>query len=161
MVHNGIEYGDMQLIAEVATLLRQGLGLPAAEVADTFAGWNQGELESFLVEITTDIFRAANPSKPGQFSLDAVLDKAGQKGTGRWTVIAAAELGVAIPTIAGAVDARITSFEAILRGQIASAMATRPRSSRGSRGTICATRSTRRRSQATCGASRCSAAPAR
>lgn len=120
MVHNGIEYGDMQLIAEIATLLRQGLGLAAAEVADTFAGWNEGELESFLVEITADIFRVADPEQPGQLLLDAVFDKAGQKGTGRWTVMAAAELGVAIPTISAAVDARITSSEAGLRGELAS-----------------------------------------
>jgi 6-phosphogluconate dehydrogenase len=126
MVHNGIEYGDMQLIAEVATLLRRGLGLGAAEVADTFASWNEGELESFLVEITADILRVADPANPGQVLVDAVLDEAGQKGTGRWTVIAAAELGVAIPTIAAAVDARITSSDAILRGEIASAMGHAP-----------------------------------
>jgi 6-phosphogluconate dehydrogenase len=111
MVHNGIEYGDMQLIAESAILLRQGLGLPPAAVADVFSGWNEGELESYLVEITANIFRTADPRVPGGLLLDAVLDRAGQKGTGRWTVKAALDLGVAIPTIAAAVDARVLSAD--------------------------------------------------
>jgi 6-phosphogluconate dehydrogenase len=109
MVHNGIEYGDMQLIAESAMLLRQGLGLPAPAVADVFSEWNAGELESYLVEITADIFRTTDPKVPGGLLLDAILDRAGQKGTGRWTVKAALDLGVAIPTIAAAVDARVQS----------------------------------------------------
>jgi 6-phosphogluconate dehydrogenase len=109
MVHNGIEYGDMQLIAESAVLLRRGLGLAAADVADVFSEWNAGELESYLVEITADIYRTADPRVPGGLLLDAVLDRAGQKGTGRWTVKAALDLGVAIPTIAAAVDARVLS----------------------------------------------------
>jgi 6-phosphogluconate dehydrogenase len=111
MVHNGIEYGDMQLIAESAVLLRQGLGLQAAAVADVFSEWNAGELESYLVEIAADIFRTADPQIPGGLLLDAVLDRAGQKGTGRWTVKAALDLGVAIPTIAAAVDARVLSAD--------------------------------------------------
>ncbi len=111
MVHNGIEYGDMQLIAESAALLRQGLGLPPAQVADVFAEWNAGELESYLVEITADIFRTPDPEAPGGLLLDAVLDRAGQKGTGRWTVKAALDLGVAIPTISAAVDARVMSAD--------------------------------------------------
>jgi 6-phosphogluconate dehydrogenase len=119
MVHNGIEYGDMQLIAESATLLRDGLGLTPDAVADVFATWNAGELESFLVEITADIFRVQDPEAPNALLLDAVLDRAGQKGTGRWTVIAAAELAVAIPTIAAAVDARIVSGDKSLRERIA------------------------------------------
>ena len=109
MVHNGIEYGDMQLIAESAVLLRQGLGLAPAGVADVFSEWNAAELESYLIEITADIFRTADPHVPGGLLLDAVLDRAGQKGTGRWTVKAALDLGVAIPTIAAAVDARVLS----------------------------------------------------
>ncbi|MCB9592267.1 MAG: NADP-dependent phosphogluconate dehydrogenase [Sandaracinaceae bacterium] len=114
MVHNGIEYGDMQLIAETATLLRRGLGLSAAEVADVFEEWNRGELESFLIEITADIFRFPDPQKPGEVLVDAILDQAGQKGTGRWTVLTAVELGVPVPTIAAAVDARaLSSFRAI------------------------------------------------
>ncbi len=110
MVHNGIEYGDMQLIAETAMLMRQGMGLEGAKVADTFASWNTGDLSSFLIEITAEIFRVKDP-KSGGLLVDAVLDKAGQKGTGKWTVIAASELGIAIPTITTAVDARILSSQ--------------------------------------------------
>ena len=109
MVHNGIEYGDMQLIAEVAVLMRQGLGMTARAVADTFAEWNQGELSSYLIEITADILRTPDPEREGGLLVDAILDKAGQKGTGRWTVLAALDLGIAIPTIAAAVDARALS----------------------------------------------------
>ncbi len=109
MVHNGIEYGDMQLIAEIASLLREGLGYSPARCADTFAAWGSAELESYLVEITAAIFRTADPKNPGGLLLDAVLDRAEQKGTGRWTTLAALELGVAIPTITAAVDARLLS----------------------------------------------------
>jgi 6-phosphogluconate dehydrogenase len=109
MVHNGIEYGDMQLIAETATVLRDGLGKSGDEVADIFAGWNAGALSSYLIEITADIFRVKDPEQPDALLVDAILDKAGQKGTGRWTVMAAVELGVPIPTIAAAVDARALS----------------------------------------------------
>jgi len=109
MVHNGIEYGDMQLIAETSVLLRQGMGKSAAEVADIFDEWNSGELESFLIEITKNIFRAKDPDVDGGVLLDTILDKAGQKGTGRWTVLTAVELGVPIPTIAAAVDGRALS----------------------------------------------------
>jgi 6-phosphogluconate dehydrogenase len=109
MVHNGIEYGDMQLIAESAVLLRTGLGLEAAVVAEIFSEWNERELESYLIEITADIFRTVDPEVSGGLLLDAVLDRAGQKGTGRWTAEAALELGVAIPTISAAVDARSLS----------------------------------------------------
>ncbi len=115
MVHNGIEYGDMQLLAEAASLLRDGLGLPAAQVADTFDAWGQAELESYLVKITAAIFRTEDPERPGALLLDAIEDRAGQKGTGAWTVGAAAELAVAIPTIASAVDARIVSAGKPLR----------------------------------------------
>jgi 6-phosphogluconate dehydrogenase len=115
MVHNGIEYGDMQLIAEVASILREGMGLPWGQVADAFAGWNAGELRSYLIEITADILRAPDPQNAGTLLIDAILDRAGQKGTGKWTVVAAAEHGVAIPTIAAAVDARILSAAKELR----------------------------------------------
>jgi 6-phosphogluconate dehydrogenase len=122
MVHNGIEYGDMQLIAEVATLLRDGVGLAPAQVADVFAAWNGGELESYLVEITADIYRTPDPqSREGAPLLDAILDRAGQKGTGRWTVQAALDLGVAVPTIAAAVDARVLSAARELRVRAESA----------------------------------------
>jgi len=115
MVHNGIEYGDMQLIAETAMLMRDGLGLAPAAVADTFQAWNGGDLESFLIEITADIFRTDDSQKPGSLLVDAILDKAGQKGTGKWTVMAALEMGVAVPTIAAAVDARVLSAQKELR----------------------------------------------
>ncbi len=117
MVHNGIEYGDMQLIAESAVLMRQGLGMPSRAVADTFSEWNSGDLDSFLIEITADIFRTPDPKNSSGLLVDAILDKAGQKGTGRWTVLAAVELGVAIPTIAAAVDARALSAQKELRVQ--------------------------------------------
>ena len=120
MVHNGIEYGDMQLIAETVMLLRQGLGVAAAEAAETFSRWNEGELQSYLVEITADILRTPDPERSdGSLLVDAILDKAGQKGTGQWTVTAAAELGVAIPTIAAAVDARNLSAARALRLDVA------------------------------------------
>jgi 6-phosphogluconate dehydrogenase len=116
MVHNGIEYGDMQLIAETVTLLRGGLGLSAEAAGGTFAEWNRGELESFLVEITADVLSARDPESPhGAPLVDAILDRAGQKGTGAWTVAAALELGVAVPTIAAAVDARVLSAQKELR----------------------------------------------
>jgi 6-phosphogluconate dehydrogenase len=114
MVHNGIEYGDMQLIAETTMLLRDGLGLEPAAVADIYAQWNAGDLRSFLIEITADILRTRDPAGGGLL-VDAILDRAGQKGTGKWTVIAAAEHGVPIPTIAAAVDARVLSSHKDLR----------------------------------------------
>ncbi|MCC7539849.1 MAG: NADP-dependent phosphogluconate dehydrogenase [Deltaproteobacteria bacterium] len=124
MVHNGIEYGDMQLIAESAMLLRAGLGLSPGAVADTFGAWNGGRLGSFLIEITADIFRVEDERNPGALLLDAIEDKAGQKGTGRWTVDAASALGVPIPTIAAAVDARGASAKKPTR--LASEIAYRP-----------------------------------
>jgi 6-phosphogluconate dehydrogenase len=119
MVHNGIEYGDMQLIAEIVMLLRQGLGMAASDVAAAFSRWNEGELESYLVEITADILRTPDPQATGKLLVDSILDRAGQKGTGRWTVMAAAELGVPIPTIAAAVDARSLSAARELRLSVA------------------------------------------
>ncbi|HSQ19070.1 MAG TPA: NADP-dependent phosphogluconate dehydrogenase [Blastocatellia bacterium] len=108
MVHNGIEYGDMQLIAEAYDILRNGLRLEAAELADIFEGWNRGPLESFLIEITANIFRRRD-EETGKPLVDLVLDKAEQKGTGKWTTEEALELGVPIPTIAAAIDARMLS----------------------------------------------------
>ena len=119
MVHNGIEYGDMQLLAETAACLRDGLGLRGGEVADTFAAWNRGELESFLVGLTAEVFRTPDPDREGALLVDSVLDRAGQKGTGGWTVRAALELGVAVPTIAAAVDARVQSSQKELRVEAA------------------------------------------
>ncbi len=108
MVHNGIEYGDMQLIAEVYDLMRRGLNLTGDEMHDIFQAWNQTELDSFLIEITAKIFKMQDPDS-GKLLLDMILDQAGQKGTGRWTVKDALDLGVSIPTIDAAVNARILS----------------------------------------------------
>ncbi len=109
MVHNGIEYGDMQLIAEAYDLMRHGLGLSTAELADTFAEWNEGELKSFLIEITAKIVDFPDDRGGRKPLVDQILDRAGQKGTGKWTVGAALDLGVPIPTMTAAVDARIVS----------------------------------------------------
>ncbi len=108
MVHNGIEYGDMQLIAEAYDLLHRVVGLEAAELADVFDRWNHGPLESFLIEITAKIFRVKDPAT-GRPLVDLVEDKAGQKGTGKWTAQVALDVGVPIPTIAAALDARVLS----------------------------------------------------
>ena len=108
MVHNGIEYADMQLIAEAYDVLRRGIGLDNNAIADVFARWNEGPLQSFLIEITAKIF-GVKDRETGKSLVDMVLDEAGQKGTGRWTVEAALELGVAVPSIAAALDARIIS----------------------------------------------------
>ena len=113
---NTVQYG---------LLLRTGLGLDATAVSDVFGAWNRGDLASFLIEITADFFRMVDPHASGLPAygsdsqgpsaqgprplIDAILDRAGQKGTGKWTVVAAAELGVPIPTIAAAVDARLLS----------------------------------------------------
>ena len=108
MVHNGIEYGDMELIAEAYEMLRRVMGAKASELAEIFEQWNRGPLESFLIEITARIFRVKDP-ETGAPLLDKVLDKAGQKGTGKWTAQVALDLAVAIPTIAAAIDARVLS----------------------------------------------------
>jgi 6-phosphogluconate dehydrogenase len=105
MVHNGIEYGDMQLIAEAYDLLRKGLNLKATEISAVFAEWNKGELDSFLIELTSKVL-AVKDAETGKPLVDLVLDKAGQKGTGKWTAQVALDLGVAIPTIVAAIDAR-------------------------------------------------------
>jgi 6-phosphogluconate dehydrogenase len=109
MVHNGIEYGDMQLIAEAYDLLRDALGLNDKQLHEVFTEWNTtDELNSFLIEITADVFTFIDPETKKPL-VDLVLDAAGQKGTGRWTVQSALELGVCIPTITAAVNARIMS----------------------------------------------------
>ncbi|MDJ1183578.1 decarboxylating NADP(+)-dependent phosphogluconate dehydrogenase [Roseofilum casamattae] len=109
MVHNGIEYGDMQLIAEAYDLLKNGLGLTNPELHQVFSEWNETEeLNSFLIEITRDIFTQIDPETK-QHLIDLIVDAAGQKGTGRWTVVTSLELGVSIPTITAAVNARIIS----------------------------------------------------
>ena len=111
MVHNGIEYADMQVIGEAYDLLRSGAGIEPAEQAKIFTEWNQGELASFLIEITAEVL-AHTDAKTGKPFLDVVVDAAGQKGTGRWTVVSALELGLPTSGIAESVFARALSSQA-------------------------------------------------
>ena len=108
MVHNGIEYSDMQLIGEAYQLLRDGLGKSAPEIADTFREWNEGDLDSYLIEITAEVLKQTD-AKTGKPLVDVILDEAEQKGTGRWTVKSALDLGVPVTGIAEAVFARALS----------------------------------------------------
>ncbi|TVQ63570.1 MAG: NADP-dependent phosphogluconate dehydrogenase [Phycisphaerales bacterium] len=108
MVHNGIEYADMQLIAEAYQLLRTVTHLPPAEIGEVFESWNTGDLDSYLIEITADILRQTDPTTGAPF-VDVILDAAGQKGTGKWTATIALDRGVPVPTIAEAVFARYIS----------------------------------------------------
>jgi len=108
MVHNGIEYGDMQLIAESYDLLSRGLGLTAKELHEIFSEWNQGELKSYLIEITAAVLAAVDPDT-GRALVDVILDEAQQKGTGKWMSQNALDVGAAIPTINAAVESRIIS----------------------------------------------------
>src|SRR6184192_2532938 len=108
MVHNGIEYGDMQLICEAYAILKNVLRLEAQDLADIFAQWNRGALESYLIEITAEIFRKQDPDT-GKPLVDVILDKAGQKGTGLWTLQSALTQSVVISTINAAVEARVIS----------------------------------------------------
>ena len=107
MVHNGIEYGDMQLICEAYNLMKTGLGLTADQMHEVFAEWNKGELNSYLIEISRDIL--AFKDTDGQPLVDKILDTAGQKGTGKWTVVSSQDLGIPITLIAEAVYARCVS----------------------------------------------------
>ncbi|MCA0239764.1 MAG: decarboxylating NADP(+)-dependent phosphogluconate dehydrogenase [Proteobacteria bacterium] len=115
MVHNGIEYGDMQLICEAYALL-QAAGLDAPQMAAVFDEWNRGELQSYLIEITARALEQVDP-ETGRPLVDLILDKAGQKGTGRWTLINAAEQAVVVSTINAAVEARVLSSQRALRLQ--------------------------------------------
>ncbi|TWD82426.1 6-phosphogluconate dehydrogenase (decarboxylating) [Kribbella amoyensis] len=114
MLHNGIEYADMQLIAESYDLLRHVLGLSAAETADVFRDWNSGDLESFLIEITAEVLSQVDEST-GQPFVDVVLDQAEQKGTGRWTVQVALDLGIPVSGMAEAVFGRSLSGDVVRR----------------------------------------------
>ena len=107
MVHNGIEYGDMQLIGEAYQLLKDGLGLSADEFVEVFSEWNKGELDSYLIEISAEIF--AKKDDDGQPMVDKILDAAGQKGTGKWTAISALDLGMPVTLIGESVYARCLS----------------------------------------------------
>ena len=108
MVHNGIEYGDMQLIAETYDVLHRGLGMSAVELADLFDEWNRGDLKSYLIEITAEILRRVDPDT-GAPLVDVILDEAASKGTGKWTSQNALDIGAPIPTINAAVESRILS----------------------------------------------------
>ena len=107
-IHNGIEYADMQMIAEIYGVLRDGLGMKAKEIAPVFAKWNKGRLNSYLIEITAEVLAADDPktSKP---IVDVILDRAGQKGTGKWSAIEAQKLGIPATAIEAAVAARAIS----------------------------------------------------
>jgi 6-phosphogluconate dehydrogenase len=109
MVHNGIEYGDMQLIAEAYDILKRVLNLSNAELAEVFAEWNRGELDSFLIDITAKIFKKGDDQGAGGELVDYILDSAGQKGTGKWTSKSALDLGVPLPLITESVFARFIS----------------------------------------------------
>jgi len=110
MVHNGIEYGDIQLICEAYAILKDILEMQAPELANVFAEWNKGELDSYLIEITSQIFRKIDPDT-GKPLVDIILDKAGQKGTGIWTLQSAIRQSVVISTINAAVEARVVSAQ--------------------------------------------------
>jgi 6-phosphogluconate dehydrogenase len=122
MVHNGIEYADMQLIAEAYDLLGQGVGMGAAALAEVFEGWNAGELDSFLIEITAKVLRQVDQAS-GQALVEVILDQAEQKGTGRWTVQSALELGVPVTGITEAVFARVLSSQKTQRTAAAKVLA--------------------------------------
>ncbi len=107
MVHNGIEYGDMQLICEAYQIFKAA-GFSNQEMADVFAEWNTGDLESYLIQITSKIFEQIDP-ETGDSIIDVILDRAGQKGTGRWTILNSVENGIVISTINAAVEARVLS----------------------------------------------------
>ncbi len=108
MVHNGIEYGDMQLICEAYNLLKNFPGMTNQDLHEIFTEWNNGDLESYLIEITSQIFTVKD-DETGEYVVDLILDRAGQKGTGRWTVLSATEMGAVISTMNSAVEARILS----------------------------------------------------
>ncbi|HMM82495.1 MAG TPA: NADP-dependent phosphogluconate dehydrogenase [Terrimesophilobacter sp.] len=118
MIHNGIEYADMQLIAEAYDLIRRGTGKTPAEIADIFAEWNRGELESYLIEITAEVLRQVD-AKTGKPLIDVILDQAGAKGTGAWTVQTALDLGIPVSGIAEAVFARSLSSKPTQRAAAA------------------------------------------
>lgn len=109
MVHNGIEYGDMQLIGETYQMMKELLGLSNLEMHDVFKEWNKGELDSYLIEITRDILACRD--EEGEFVIDRILDTAGQKGTGKWTAVVALDEGVPLTLIAEAVFARCLSAQ--------------------------------------------------
>ncbi|MGH3650104.1 MAG: NADP-dependent phosphogluconate dehydrogenase, partial [Acidimicrobiia bacterium] len=116
MVHNGIEYGDMQVIAEAYDLMRRGLGMEPDQIGEVFTAWNRGRLQSYLIEITAEIMAATEDGEP---LIDKILDAAGQKGTGKWTVIASMESAEPTTLVAEAVYARIVSSDPERRARTA------------------------------------------
>ncbi|HUG63361.1 MAG TPA: NADP-dependent phosphogluconate dehydrogenase, partial [Methylomirabilota bacterium] len=130
-IHNGIEYADMQMIAETYGVMRHGLAMEPAAIADVFKAWRRGPLDSYLIEITADVLRAVD-ADTGRPTVDVIVDSAGQKGTGRWAVMEALDLGVPVSAIAAAVDARSLSAARDLRATIARRFATAPTSLAGS-----------------------------
>ena len=124
MVHNGIEYGDMQVIAEAYDLMRRGLGMEPTEIGAVFSRWNEGRLQSYLVEITADILHTSENGEP---LIEKILDAAGQKGTGKWTVIASMESAEPTTLVAEAVYARIVSSDPAGRATTADRFPTPPR----------------------------------
>lgn len=125
MIHNGIEYADMQLIAEAFALLRGRLGLTPSEIAEVFTEWNRGDLESYLIEITAEVL-AHTDEATGEPFVDVIADSAGAKGTGGWTVKTGLDLGVPIATIAEAVSARSLSAASVLRSSGKALVGPRP-----------------------------------
>ncbi|MGH8941424.1 MAG: decarboxylating NADP(+)-dependent phosphogluconate dehydrogenase [Acidimicrobiia bacterium] len=123
MVHNGIEYGDMQVIAEAYDLMRRGMGMSPAEMSKVFARWDEGRLRSYLIEITSDILAT---ELDGQPIVDVILDAAGQKGTGKWTVVSSLDLGQPTTLVAEAVYARIVSSDPDARKRAAAIYANGP-----------------------------------
>ena len=133
MVHNGIEYGDMQLIAEAYHLMKAGLGMSNDQMHEVFAKWNEGALDSYLIEITRDIL--ATKDDDGRYVLDTILDTAGQKGTGKWTGVSALELGVPMTLVTEAVFSRVVSSlkdERVAASQILSGPASKFDGDKGS-----------------------------
>lgn len=122
MVHNGIEYADMQLICEAYQMLHDGLGMSASEVGDVFERWNKGSLNSYLMEISSEVLKQADPLT-GKPLVEMILDKAGQKGTGLWTAVSSLQIGCPAPTIAEAVYARAVSTQKSLRLQLSQKLA--------------------------------------
>ncbi|MGE6651156.1 NADP-dependent phosphogluconate dehydrogenase [Shewanella colwelliana] len=122
MVHNGIEYADMQLICEAYQLLSDGCGMSASEIGQVFARWNKGDLNSYLMEISADVLSQADPIT-GKPLVEMILDKAGQKGTGLWTAVSSLQIGCPAPTIAEAVYARAVSTQKTQRQQLSKLLA--------------------------------------
>src|ERR1700712_1795561 len=126
MIHNGIEYADMQLIAEAYDLIRHGIGATPAEIADIFTEWNKGELESYLIEITAEVLRQVD-KETGKPLVDVILDQAGSKGTGVWTVQNSVGLGIPVSGIAEAVFARAVSSKPEQRAAVGALVGERPK----------------------------------